>query len=158
VLPDRAFYYTVAGKDLSSYSYHTSSLPSNPFGYKLFSSAVYEKYFDMVRLNNTSRALCILILFSIFTHASEETSPPINEVAIHLAEIGTEDLEVSYTLDRPVDSLQLRTTPDQSRADFWRAKSKHFELIQLPWLSILLISVCKNTTDRFHRCLILLVG
>jgi len=71
-----------------------------------------------------------LLLFNQLANGSG-ASTDADTVHIQLTQINAKKFEVVYSLDKAVSSLHLHATPDQSRAEFWKAKSDEFELTQL---------------------------
>lgn len=78
-----------------------------------------------------SRALLVFALFAFNLMPCAASLAGKDLIHIYLTQINAKKFEVTYTLDREVGSLYLQTTPDQSRAEFWKPKSSVFELTQL---------------------------
>lgn len=82
-------------------------------------------------MKDLSLVLKILLLinccfFSLNVDATKLLSK--ENVRIHFSEISGDKLNIEYTLDSSVSQLYLKTTPDQSRAEFWKPESNEFVL------------------------------
>lgn len=85
----------------------------------------------MLRFDQILRIFLVLAVFVLNPNTSEAALPSTDTIRIYFEGINTEKIQVTYALDQPVHSLQLLSTPNQSRADFWKAKSDDFELAHL---------------------------